>query len=229
VTPSPRFCRPDVHGEFLGALRAIDATDGLVRAATAMSRHELPHADARVVLAHLDWLGERVLGRARFGSPKARLAHLHALLFEEEGFLGNAASYYDPLNSYLPVVLSTHLGIPVSLALVYRAVAERIGLEVEGVGSPGHFLVRVDVDGDAALVDPFAGGRVLTEEEAFERIEGALGAGVPRSPDLLPAVTNVEWIARMIRNLESVFAASGRASDALAMRELRSCLPDAGS
>jgi regulator of sirC expression with transglutaminase-like and TPR domain len=217
--------RDDVRRAFEDALASIDRTEGLVAAATAFARHELPNADARVVAAHLDALGARVVARAPSGSAEARLAHLHEVLFEEEGFAGNAASYYDPLNSYLPAVLSTRLGIPISLALVYRAVGERAGLRVEGLGAPGHFFVRVAVEGGPAIVDPFAGGRVLTAAEARTRVEAALGRDVPPGADLFPVVTNVAWLSRMLRNLEVVFSATARTDDVLAMRALRACLP----
>ena len=63
----------------------------------------------------------------------AVLAHLHEVLFDEEGFAGNVDDYYNVANSYLPVVLETRRGIPISLTLLYKLVAERLGLPVQGV------------------------------------------------------------------------------------------------
>ncbi len=158
------------------------------------------------------------------GSRAALLAHLHHTLFETEGFAGNQLDFYDPANSYLPNVLSSRRGIPISLALVYKAVAERVGLAVVGIGAPGHFLVRLEDESGPLLIDPFHKGRVLSVEEAFKVMESTLGTAVPRATELLAPVSHAEWLLRMLRNLESIHRRRAQPRDAAAMNELRQLL-----
>src|SRR5206468_6452152 len=101
--------------------------------------------------------------RVRGGQPQALLVHLHEYLFTELGFAGNIEDYYNPYNSYLPSVLATKRGLPITLSLVYKIVAERLGLRAWGVGLPGHFLIGVECEpGNKMLVDTFASGRIIT-------------------------------------------------------------------
>ena len=110
----------------------------------------------------LEGYARRVRERAPSGNRRALLAHLHQVLFEEEGFAGNQQQYYTAENSYLPEVLATRQGIPISLTLVYKAVAELAGLQVVGLNSPGHFLAAVNDGEGEIIVDPFFGGQKVT-------------------------------------------------------------------
>lgn len=217
----PRYCRRDAYERFARHASAMDNTGALVGAATALAMHALDDVHPGVVEEQLEALTASVRRRLQSRSPSAIMAHLHGVLFEQEGYAGNRVDYYDPANSYLPRVLSSRRGIPISLALVYKAVGERLGLSVHGIGAPGHFLVQVsDTDGNL-LVDPFHQGRVLSKEEAFRLMEGALGTAVPRAAELLKPVPPAEWIARMLRNLEAIHRKRAQPRDAAAMQELR--------
>src|SRR6185295_15988212 len=104
-------------------------------------------------------LADRVRARVHGRQVQARLAPLHDVLFEEEGFTGNTTSYYSPLNSYLPAVLESREGIPVTLSLVYKAVADQIDIPVVGLNTPYHFLVEVRGGSERMVIDPFLCGR----------------------------------------------------------------------
>jgi regulator of sirC expression with transglutaminase-like and TPR domain len=225
----PRHCDPAAYQLFAAQMEQIDcSTQALRNAAVALSMHELGPIDLEAVEQRLTDLADNIRRRTHSDHPTARLTYLHQVLFEEEGFSGNAQHYYDPHNSYLPTVLRTRLGIPVSLALVYKEVAERVDLEVCGINAPGHFLVRVELDGSPMLIDPFYQGRVLTCDEAFEQIEQMLGSGIPRQRELLAECPHRRWLSRMLRNLQAIFARVGRNQDMYAMRELHQLLgPDA--
>jgi regulator of sirC expression with transglutaminase-like and TPR domain len=182
------------------------------------------------VESQLDALSSRVRKRVSSSRPSAILAHLHRVLFDEDGFAGNPGDYYNARNSYLPCVLESKRGIPITLVLIYKCVAEGVGLSVAGINAPGHFLAEVEMDGRPTLVDPFYGGRVLSREEAVKQIEGTTGR--PASPisgdsmrvdhtdPLFKPATHREWIARLIRNLRGVYADTGRKNDVEAMGEL---------
>ena len=137
------------------------------------------------------------------------------------GFTGNTAAYYDPRNSLLHDVLARRLGIPISLALVYKAVGELVGLRIHGVDTPLHFLVEVETGepgGRRTFVDAFGGGRLLWEDEVLAA--AARCTGQPASEVLIRRADHRAWVARMIRNLEAIFANAGRHEDLQAMQEL---------
>ena len=219
--PAPRYCRRAAYERFVSLLDRLDETDALVGAATAFAMHALDDVHPGAVAERLDGLAVCVRRDRTSDSRRATIAHLHHVLFERERFEGNQLDYYDPANSYLPSVLASRRGIPISLALLYKAVAERLGIAVAGIGAPGHFLVRVEDESGPLLIDPFHKGRVLSEEEAFKLMEGALGARVPRAEELLRPVDHAGWLARMLRNLEAIHSRRAQPRDAAAMAELR--------
>ena len=222
--PAPVHCRPVAHARFADAVARLDTVRGLWDAAVAISMHEMDDVDPALVDRRVEALAEKVRARAPSGRPEAVHAHLHDVFFEEEGFIGNAENYYDPRNSYVPAVLYTKRGIPIALTLLYKRVADLAGIVVKGVNAPGHFLALVWAGDEELLIDPFAGGRVLSEEEAFARLEQVLGEPVPRHDDVLHLATHRDWIDRMLRNLMMIFGQRGEGDHLAAMNELRSLL-----
>jgi regulator of sirC expression with transglutaminase-like and TPR domain len=220
----PTLCRPEAFYYFGSQMATIDTTQGLLNASVGISMHALRDVDAADVWHQLRTLAHCVRRRVRGRQPQASLAHLHDVLFEEEGFRGNGQDYYNPRNSYISAVLDTRRGIPITLSLVYKVVAEEIGLEVEGVNAPGHFLVRVKLPEGPMLVDPFFGGGVLTPSEAFDRIERITGRHTPRTAEYLAAAQHSQWISRMLVNLQHIFASNDQRADLAAMSELQSLL-----
>jgi regulator of sirC expression with transglutaminase-like and TPR domain len=220
----PLHCRSKAHEVFRAQLADLDAPGALLRAAVAISMHELPDADPAAVEQRIEAYSARVKERVKTGEARAYLAHLHAVLFDEEGFRGDEVTYDEPQNSYLPVVLERKRGLPIALTLVYKEVGERVGLAIEGVNAPGHFLAAVEADGRRMLVDPFGAGRVLTRDEAFARIARVSGRSLPADDDLLRPASPRQWLARMIQNLLNVFSQRDRDGDVAAMLELRDLL-----
>lgn len=221
---APFFCRPEAYQLFASSLSSLASTKGLIQAALSISLHALEDLDMARIERRLDALAERVAKRARRSSPEARIAHLHQVLFEEEGFVGEFDGYDRPVNSYLPVVLETGRGIPISLALVYKAVGERVGLEIDGINAPGHFLLRVRDSRGWLLIDPYRRGKALTEAEVYELVDRIFRRPVPRTYSLCEPATHAQWIERMLRNLKSSFADYGCTEDHGAMDELQSLL-----
>ena len=216
----PVNCRACAYELFAQALKVLDTDDGLVTAACAMSMHELDDVNPPLVGQMLASLADEVRCRVKGSQPEALLAHLHEVLFEEHGFTGNTDDYYSPVNSYLPEVLVTKRGIPISLSLVYYIVARRIGLSAWGINAPGHFLTGVQINGASMIIDPFAGGRMMSREEAIARIEEQAGQPVPDGVDVLSVASHRRWISRMLKNLEALFAHTNRQRDVAAVREL---------
>ncbi|MEO1235704.1 MAG: transglutaminase-like domain-containing protein [Planctomycetota bacterium] len=221
--PAPLHCRPEAFDTLARSLEAVDTTRGLVRCAVAVSMHQHPDADADAVERELQRLSQTIADRTQSDHPPALLAHAHAVLFDEAGFAGNTDDYYHPDNSYLHRVLDTKRGLPITLTLVYKAVLEPLGLRVRGVNAPGHFLAAVhDRDhGPPTLIDPFHGGKLLTREEAFTRIETVAGGAVVRDDALLPPARHDTWLVRLIQNLVGSFDRLGRRDDMAALNELK--------
>jgi regulator of sirC expression with transglutaminase-like and TPR domain len=211
----------------------VDTTAGLFRAAFAIARHELPSADVKRAESTVAELAETVRRRVHTPNTDARLAHLHDVLFDVVGFVGNVEDYYNAANSYVPEVLRTRRGLPITLALVYKCVAEGVGLAVRGINSPGHFLAAVSCgerNGKSTgsnrwmYVDPFYGGELLNRGDICRRIADSTGLAEPPSSDWLAPATHRQWLARMLNNLQAVFAHTGRERDLYAMQELQGLL-----
>lgn len=221
---APIYCHRLAHKYFLEQLPDLETTEGLLRAAVAVSWHALDDVDPQQVERRLRSLSQRVRERAPSQRLTAIQANLHAVLFEEEGFAGNLDSYYQALNSYLPAVLITRRGLPVTLSLIYKVVGEWSGLKVEGINAPGHFLVRVRCECSWMIVDPFFGGQMLKREEAFRRLDRVAGKKLPRNDEFLAPATHEQWLVRLIGNLRQLFATEGRRDDLAAMTELAEAL-----
>jgi regulator of sirC expression with transglutaminase-like and TPR domain len=146
----------------------------------------------------------------------AGVTHFEALrqrLFVEEGFAGATDDYYDPDNSLLHRVLERRRGIPISLSVVAIEVGRRAGVVVEGIGMPGHFLIRSA--GSDQFCDPFHGGALLDERDCETRFRHVTGADatVPFGAESLPVVDDHQILARMLANLAHIYRAQGKPSD----------------
>jgi len=220
----PVHCRSDAYAYFAQQLPLINTTQGLERAATAIAMHQLVSVDVVKVEARLDALGEKVKSRVHGRQQVALLAHLHDVLFDEERFSGAEENYYTAENSYLPCVLETRRGLPITLTLIYKAVAERVGLRVQGINAPGHFMAGVEIDGERMLVDPYFAGEALSQDEALERVQRVTRLDMPLTEAVLPVATHRQWLARMLHNLQNLFERGGTERDLGAMLELRRLL-----
>jgi regulator of sirC expression with transglutaminase-like and TPR domain len=220
----PLCCTPEAFNLLSRLGSSIESPDALVQGAVAIAMHQLENVKPEDVDGTLQRYADTVRSRVRGSQPQALMAHLHEFLFEEERFLGNAEDYYNTSNSYLPDVLRTKRGLPITLSLVYKVVAERLGLRAWGVGLPGHFLVGVETDGTTMLVDAFAGGTILTTDEAHERMMEMLGPEVEWSDELLQPVSNRHWLTRMLQNLLHTFGNAGHFADVAAVLEMEMLL-----
>lgn len=138
----------------------------------------------------------------------AKLTAINRYLFDELGFAGNNHQYDDPRNSYLNEVFDRKLGIPISLAVVQIELTRRLGLPLDGVSFPGHFLVRLPVDDGILVMDPYNKGRPVSAEELKERASPHLGGHPPDDSQLLEILapaTHRAILARMLRNLKGLY------------------------
>jgi regulator of sirC expression with transglutaminase-like and TPR domain len=221
VIDMPKFCRPEAYKLFGEQLPGIEHTENLWRATAAIAMHAIDDVSLEAIDRRLADLADRVRRGANSGQEVALQAHLHRVIFDEEGFAGNLKQYRNALNSYLPVVLETRCGLPILLSLVYKVVAERVSLRVEGVNSPGHFLCRAYVAGQPMLIDPFFGGKLLTPDEARRRLSDMVGPNSLPDRELFPSATHRQWLSRILMNLQRLFEDENRRSDLYAITELK--------
>jgi regulator of sirC expression with transglutaminase-like and TPR domain len=207
--------RPGIRIEEV--LAREDAGVSLAEAALLFAREEYPDLDVPAYVSKIDALAARLEGRlgGRLAAGDVVVA-ANAVLFDEGGFCGNVATYYDPRNSFLNDVIDRHVGIPISLSVVYMEVARRAGAQVDGVGLPGHFIVRVTGPGGSSLVDPFHGGAVLSVADCQARLDRVHEGRLRLDASMLRPCSQREILARMLRNLKAIYT---RADDH--MRTLR--------
>ncbi|MBI1953468.1 MAG: hypothetical protein HYS41_05025 [Candidatus Omnitrophica bacterium] len=168
-----------------------------------LAKVSYPEVDAPAYQKRLDDLAQRVLPLLKDDqSLKQKLASINRVLFRDEKFRGNEEDYFDPQNSYLNRVLDRKLGIPISLSILYLLVAKRLKLPVQGVGLPGHFMVKLKDARGEVYVDPFQAGCFLTRPEC---VLSLVEAGYPYQPEFLDGVGPREILARMLRNLILIY------------------------
>ena len=208
--------------EDFAALAAAGERTDLARAALAIARIAYPDLDPAPYLRQLDDLAAAVRPRLYpQASPEAAVTELAGYLFGECGFRGNQEEYYDPRNSYLNDVLERRTGIPITLSLVLIETGVRLGLGIEGVGFPGHFLVRVAGSRGPLLLDPFYGGRPIGERELLARYRTFVGSDAPAlPPDALATTGTPAILTRMLRNLLRAYLDQKHHAHALAAADL---------
>lgn len=200
--------RDAIETAFARAIAGRDHEVDLFGGAIAIARLGRDAVDAHAVARELDLIAEAARARVADGAGAGALAGaVGDELFAGRGFRGNRERYGDPANSYLDRVVERRLGIPISLSLVYLEIAGRVGLECDGVGFPGHFLVRCG-GADGFYVDPFNGGERSDRADLLERLRDRPGDAA--SPDvLLAAVTRRQILQRMLINLCVAYHGAG--------------------
>jgi regulator of sirC expression with transglutaminase-like and TPR domain len=176
--------------------------------ALLLARDEYPDLDVEAALGELSAMAREARAYVR-GNLDARVAGLCRYLFHEMGFRGNTQDYYDPRNSYLNDVLDRRTGLPITLSVVAIAVGVRAGLNVAGVGLPGHFVAKAVEGGRHVLFDPFHGGRVLTETDCENLVRHTTGGEFRVTAEALRAVAPGALLGRMLLNLKGVYTRQG--------------------
>lgn len=197
--------KEETRAQFQELISRRDSMLELDRAALLIAAEEYSHLEVEHYLRQLDTFAEA----AKSGndlSPYSRIQRINQVLFDELGFRGNAGNYYDARNSFLNEVMERRTGIPITLSVIYLEVARRIGLNLFGVGMPGHFLVKYSDEEQEIFIDPFHNGRILTTDQCREMIlkmyEGKMGFQLA----FLRAVTKKQILTRMLQNLKGVYA-----------------------
>ena len=195
----------DPIAEFRGFIRSLNYE--LESGSLLLARTVSPHLNIGRCVATLDEIAARTRELiAEPASTREKCRVLNRVLFHEWGFHGNVEHYTDPRNSFLDQVLERRTGIPISLSIIYLLVAERLELELEPVGIPGHFLVGCYCDDQPFFVDPFERGVFRDPAEVFDLLRKNNLA--PHISDLAPTPVR-EVLCRACRNLVNHYATAG--------------------
>jgi regulator of sirC expression with transglutaminase-like and TPR domain len=152
--------------------------------------------------------------------PLSLMDIINNYLFVEQGFQGNDYDYYDPRNSFLNDVIDRKTGIPITLSTLYLELAGRAGLALEGVGFPGHFIIKYSGPGDDILIDPFNKGKILSEKNCQDILNRMYGGSVRFRREMLATSTKKQILNRMLNNLKGIYVDSKNHEKALSVVEL---------
>ncbi|MEZ4452457.1 MAG: transglutaminase-like domain-containing protein [Nannocystaceae bacterium] len=196
------------------AKRPDDAID-LCEAAILIGLAEDPCVEPEEVHRELEALAERARARVPERGPVLpRLRQLTQFLFDEEGFAGNEGAYYEVANSCIHRVLERRLGIPITLSIVLMEVGRQVGLEMDGVGFPTHFLVTPR-DAPSIFIDAFHHGHILGYDECRGLFEVAVAGRLPFDERYLQPASTRYVLTRMLQNLKFVHLREGETERAI--------------
>lgn len=194
--------------------------ENLAYGALLIALEDNPAIDVDHYVHVLDDLAERAEKRCSRGEPPVfRLGHLHAEMFDVDGYRGDANNYYDPKNAYLNEVIERRSGLPISLSIIFLHLAAKLGLNAAGVGLPGHYVVKVQFELNEVYVDPFHAGTTLTMGEIAELLRQVSGGNLQLSSEHLRAWTGRETLVRVLGNLQSMWVRAGEPRKAASAKE----------
>lgn len=157
-----------------------------------------------------DWseqLEQRLEG---IDDTRIRIEHLNRFFFGELGFKGNQTDYNNPDNSLLNEVMDSRRGIPITLAILYITLGRSVGLPLEGISFPGHFLVKVSLEEGMVILDAFNGGLCLDEQTLAEMlVKHHEGASAQELLAVLESASAEEMLLRVLRNLKGIYTKAG--------------------
>lgn len=171
-----------------------------------------PDLDVAAPLASMDEMGRHVAQQVRRASTPPRptqvIEQINDHLFKDLKFRPNADDYYNPLNSYLNVVLERRIGIPITLSILYMRVAQGANLVLLPVNFPAHFLVKHVMEGGNGeiIVDPFNGGRIMDDyalKALLERSYPRQNIALTRA--FVEKATAAQVVMRMLNNLKGSY------------------------
>ena len=218
------FCmtQDEARQQFREIIQCEDSVLALDHAALLIAAEDYPNLAIEDYLSQLDTLAEESRQRmteTELHHPLDCTTVLAAHLFYEGRFNGNAGNYYDARNSFLNEVIDRGKGIPITLSVIFIEVAKRLGVELFGVGMPGHFIVKYADEGQEVFFDPFNGGKILTEDDCRQKIEAMYNDQVKFNSSFLQACTKKEILSRMLQNLKGVYFNASDMNKALGVIE----------
>jgi len=195
-----------IRADFERLVKRPEPAFDLARAALLVAAETNPNMDVDGHLHTLDTWAEqlRAVLQPEWNNLQ-KLARLRHFLFEVLRFRGDHEDYYSPSNSMLNEVMERRLGVPLTLSIIFMELGWRVGIPFEGVGFPGHFLVRLTGEPRDLLLDPFSDGRSVHEEDCRHMLEEISGGKLEMCDAYLNSISKHDMIARLLLNLKGAY------------------------
>lgn len=203
---------------FAQEVNRSDESINLARASLYCAQAEYPKLDVEKYLRQLDQIAKDIavkLPSERYPLQVIKTINNH--LYNCLGFRGNSQDYYNPQNSFLNDVIALRTGIPLTLSIVYLEIAKRLNFPMQGIGMPGHFLIRPDFDDVGIFVDAFNQGEILFKQDCEAKLQQIYQQPVKLEARFLAPVTNKQILARMLNNLKQIYLHRREYSNVLAI------------
>ena len=195
-------------------ITSSDDTDRLAEYALHLARIlAYPSLDVSALLSSIDAMGQEVaLMLKKRGNipprPTQIIEKINDYLFNAQKFKANTDDYYNPLNSYLNIVVERKIGIPITLCLLYMRVARSVNFKMYPVNFPGHFLIKHILEDNSGeiIVDPFNGGRIMDDYSLKSLLDQAYPQqNIPLTHALVEKATAAQVVIRMLNNLKGSY------------------------
>ena len=204
----------DWRSSVVSHVTSSDDTDRLAEYTLHLARIlAYPSLDIPGLLSSIDTMGQEVaLMLKKSGNTPPRptqiIEKINDLLFNVQKFKPNTDDYYNPLNSYLNIVIERKRGIPITLCILYMRIARSVNFKMYPVNFPGHFLIKHILEDNSGeiIVDPFNGGRIMDDYSLKALIEQAYPQqNIPLTHALVEKATAAQVLIRMLNNLKGSY------------------------
>ena len=192
-----------------------DDTDRLAEYALHLARIlAYSSLDVSDTLSKIDAMGQEVAQILKKSGnipprPTQIIEKINDYLFNVQKFKPNTEDYYNPLNSYLNVVIERKRGIPITLCILYMKIARAVNFKMYPVNFPGHFLIKhilEDNNSGEIIVDPFNGGRIMDDYSLKTLLDQAYPQqNIPLTHALVEKATVAHVVIRMLNNLKGSY------------------------
>ena len=210
----------NIREEFVRAVARPEPALDLARTALLVAAEADPRLDVDRQLHTLDSWAAELRGRLDPGwNNLQKLARLRRVVFDDLGFRGDSEDFFSPRNSLLDQVMERRVGVPLTLSIIFMELGWRVGIPFEGVGFPGHFLVRLPGEPCDLVLDPFNHARTMLEEDCRQLLNEVAGGRLEFDDRLLASVTKRDMITRLLLNLKGAYLRANQDEGALAAVE----------
>ncbi|HEX7209274.1 MAG TPA: transglutaminase-like domain-containing protein, partial [Nitrososphaeraceae archaeon] len=170
-----------------------------------------PDLDVSAKLNELDSMGEELkqsIKKLLPLRPTQLIEKINNYLFKDKGFKANIQDYYNPMNSYLNIVLQHKSGIPITLSIIYMRIARALNFKLFPVNFPAHFLVKHILEDDSSeiIIDPFNGGRIMDDYALKELLDQSYPRqNIPLTRAFVEKATPTQVLIRMLNNVKGSY------------------------
>src|SRR5947207_13249873 len=206
-----------IRADFERLVKRPEAKLDLARAALLIAAEADPNVDVDGEIHTLEsWASTLRSQLDPSWNNLQKLARLRNFLYEELRFRGDRRDYYSPSNSLLNQVMGRRLGVPLTLSIIFMELGWRVGMPLEGVGFPGHFLVRLAGEPLALLLDPYERGTSVHEEDCRRMLHDLSDGKLELSDQYLASISKRDMIVRLLMNLKGAYLRANEDQNALA-------------